>query len=88
MRIDDTAINGLRRRMAPTLDGMSNVDHGSVGTQVNNISVDAILGVQTRIEPLQRRVRLPGRAGRQRRDQARNLPSFTAPSSNSSVTTL
>jgi Carboxypeptidase regulatory-like domain len=42
VRIDDTAINGLRRRTAPTLDGISNVDHGSVGTQVNNISVDAI----------------------------------------------
>jgi hypothetical protein len=42
VRIDDTAINGLRRRMAPTIDGASNVDHGSVGTQVNNISVDAI----------------------------------------------
>ena len=42
VRIDDTAINGLRRRTAPTLDGASNVDHGSVGTQVNNISVDAI----------------------------------------------
>lgn len=42
VRIDDTAINGLRRRTAPTLDGVSNVDHGSVGTQVNNISVDAI----------------------------------------------
>jgi hypothetical protein len=42
VRIDDTAINGLRRRAAPTLDGISNVDHGSVGTQVNNISVDAI----------------------------------------------
>jgi len=42
VRIDDTAINGLRRRTAPTLDGVSNVDHGSVGTLVNNISVDAI----------------------------------------------
>ncbi|MGH9939744.1 MAG: carboxypeptidase regulatory-like domain-containing protein, partial [Blastocatellia bacterium] len=42
VRIDDTAINGLRRRTAPTIDGASNVDHGSVGTQVNNISVDAI----------------------------------------------
>ena len=42
VRIDDTAINGLRRRTAPTLDGISNVDHGSVGTLVNNISVDAI----------------------------------------------
>lgn len=42
VRIDDTAVNGLRRRTAPTLDGASNVDHGSVGTQVNNISVDAI----------------------------------------------
>jgi hypothetical protein len=42
VRIDDTAINGLRRRTAPTIDGISNVDHGSVGTQVNNISVDAI----------------------------------------------
>jgi Carboxypeptidase regulatory-like domain/TonB-dependent Receptor Plug Domain len=42
VRIDDTAINGLRRRTAPTLDGASNVDHGSVGTLVNNISVDAI----------------------------------------------
>lgn len=42
VRIDDTAINGLRRRTAPTIDGVSNVDHGSVGTQVNNISVDAI----------------------------------------------
>jgi hypothetical protein len=42
VRIDDTAINGLRRRTSPTLDGVSNVDHGSVGTQVNNISVDAI----------------------------------------------
>lgn len=42
VRIDDTAINGLRRRTAPMLDGASNVDHGSVGTQVNNISVDAI----------------------------------------------
>lgn len=30
------------RRTATTLDGASNVDHGSVGTQVNNISVDAI----------------------------------------------
>ena len=44
VRIDDTAINGLRRRTAPTLDGIGNVDHGSVGTQVNNISVDAIAG--------------------------------------------
>jgi hypothetical protein len=42
VRIDDTAINGLRRRTAPTLDGVSNVDHGSVATLVNNISVDAI----------------------------------------------
>ena len=42
VRIDDTAINGLRRRTAPTLDGISNIDHGSVGTLVNNISVDAI----------------------------------------------
>ena len=42
VRVDDTAINGLRRRTAPTLDGVSNVDHGSVGTLVNNISVDAI----------------------------------------------
>ena len=42
VRIDDTAINGLRRRTAPTLDGISNVDHGSVGTMVNNVSVDAI----------------------------------------------
>jgi hypothetical protein len=42
VRADDTAINGLRRRTAPTLDGISNVDHGSVGTLVNNISVDAI----------------------------------------------
>lgn len=42
VRVDDTAINGLRRRTAPTLDGISNVDHGSVGTLVNNISVDAI----------------------------------------------
>jgi Carboxypeptidase regulatory-like domain/TonB-dependent Receptor Plug Domain len=42
VRIDDTAINGLRRRTSPTLDGISNVDHGSVATQVNNISVDAI----------------------------------------------
>lgn len=42
VRIDDTAINGLRRRTAPTIDGAGNVDHGSVGTQVNNVSVDAI----------------------------------------------
>jgi hypothetical protein len=42
VRVDDTAINGLRRRTAPTIDGASNIDHGSVGTQVNNISVDAI----------------------------------------------
>lgn len=42
VRIDDTAINGLRRRTAPSIDGLSNVDHGSVGTQVNNISIDAI----------------------------------------------
>ncbi|HWR15329.1 MAG TPA: carboxypeptidase regulatory-like domain-containing protein [Terriglobales bacterium] len=42
VRIDDTAINGTRRRFAPTIDGVSNVDHGSVGTQVNNISIDAI----------------------------------------------
>jgi hypothetical protein len=42
VRIDDTAINGLRRRTQPTLDGASNVDHGSVGTLVNNVSVDAI----------------------------------------------
>ncbi|HEY8226660.1 MAG TPA: TonB-dependent receptor [Pyrinomonadaceae bacterium] len=42
VRIDDTAINGLRRRTSPTLDGISNVDHGSVATLVNNISVDAI----------------------------------------------
>jgi hypothetical protein len=42
LRVDDSAINGLRRRTAPTIDGISNVDHGSVGTQVNNISVDAI----------------------------------------------
>jgi len=41
-RIDDTAINGLRRRSAPTIDGASNVDHALVATQVNNISVDAI----------------------------------------------
>ena len=42
VRIDDTAINGTRRRFAPTLDGISNVDHGSVATLVNNISIDAI----------------------------------------------
>ena len=42
VRVDDTAINGLRRRTSPTLDGVSNVDHGSVATLVNNISVDAI----------------------------------------------
>lgn len=42
VRIDDTAINGTRRRFAPTVDGVSNVDHGSVATMVNNISVDAI----------------------------------------------
>ncbi|HWR34362.1 MAG TPA: carboxypeptidase regulatory-like domain-containing protein [Clostridia bacterium] len=42
VRIDDTAINGTRRRFAPTVDGTSNVDHGSVATMVNNISVDAI----------------------------------------------
>ena len=42
VRIDDTAINGLRRRSSPTIDGISNVDHGSVATLVNNISVDAI----------------------------------------------
>jgi hypothetical protein len=41
-RIDDTAINGLRRRTAPTIDGASNVDHALVATQVNNISVEAI----------------------------------------------
>jgi len=43
VRTDDTAINGLRRRTAPTLDGISNVDHGSVGTLVNNISVEMIV---------------------------------------------
>jgi len=42
VRIDDTAINGLRRRTSPTIDGVSNVDHGSSGTQINNISVDAL----------------------------------------------
>ena len=42
VRADDTAINGLRRRTSPMLDGVSNVDHGSVATLVNNISVDAI----------------------------------------------
>src|SRR5215510_7578369 len=42
VRIDDTAINGLRRRTQPMLDGVINVDHCSLGTLVNNISVDAI----------------------------------------------
>src|SRR5207244_4868278 len=37
-----TSITWRRRRTHPTLERFTNVDHGSVATLVNNISVDAI----------------------------------------------